>query len=113
MMPVHTGSDRDAAEIRDLVRDSLIASGQERAIITFSGSSEDRAGSRAAAVARAVGLRAPAHIIGCMAVIGGPHRRGRGWRYVCRHEPGVVALLWVNWRRCKRLVRRNAAEIVR
>jgi len=90
-----------------------IMSGRARETTTFHGSSEDRADARAAAVARAIAMAAPARVLSCMAEIGGPHISGRGRRYIMVQTPGRTVLDWVHWRRAKRLERQGAIVIRR
>ena len=100
-----------AADLHDGIRLAFIRDGQAREFRPFNGGSEARQDMRAAAALRALDLGAPAVVFRSHAVIGGPHRRGRGRRFLRLHEPGRIVLIWCDWRRAKRLLRHGRAKM--
>ncbi len=104
MIEVCPGSEVKKAAKTHALHVRMLLLGAKR-FIPLSGSSEDRSESRAYWIGYAGSLELPIQAIGCMVVIGGEHRRGRGRRYVTTRYPGRVVARWVNWRRAKRLAR--------
>lgn len=92
MTPVFPGSEAKIAARAHAARLMAIMSGRARETTPFNGSSEDRADARAAAVARAIAMAAPARVLSCMAEIGGPHISGRGRRYIIMQERGEATI---------------------